>query len=64
MTATLSAEQRTLLIRLCRQRIDKLRDSISKAAGDLYPSIWAREINEIRSLFEALTGEELTPELE
>lgn len=59
---TLSLRECTVLRDLCDRRIVHLSKVIDQCAGSLYPTIYARQIKEIRELFERLTGHPLDTE--
>lgn len=52
----ISLREATLLRIMCDRRIESLEASISRCAGSLYPTIYAKEIEEINQLFKKLTG--------
>jgi hypothetical protein len=55
----LSLADCTTLRKALADRVNRLKAHIGQAAGDLYPAIWAGEIEVIESLFLKLTGHPL-----
>jgi|SRR5467141_200626 len=51
---TITLRDCTVLRNLCNDRIQKMQKA--QAAGDLWPAIWAAQIEEIEVLFQKVTG--------